>query len=308
MNTGRVRWGMSIALAMAEPSNRRHLHALSGSGTPDPEPPDDSTRIRALVELAQGGDTEAFGQLYDRYVTGVFRYVYFRVGSTQLAEDLTAETFLRALRSLHTFQWKGKDFSAWLTTIARNLINDHFKSRRVRSEFSTDSFPDRATVAQGPEEDVLASRVLRRSGNQSLDVYLKLTRRTIVTATYDTEHHVTFERLSPTLATSRSVSTRIVELGGDDRGFLWRLNSYWRYQQVGDGVLVEMRFELLDGTSTHVTVAVSGFSGEGMLEQVVDTIEGFSIVLCDLKTLLETGTSAGLVRDKAALISMAANK
>ncbi len=77
-----------------------------------------------------------------------------------------------------------------------------------------------------------------------------------------------------------------------------------------DGIQVEMRFELHDGSATHVTVAVSGFSGEGILEQAVDTIEGFSIVLCDLKTLLETGTSAGLVRDKAALITraIAANK
>ena len=69
------------------------------------------------------------------------------------------------------------------------------------------------------------------------------------------------------------------------------------------GMQVEMRFEAIDGTATHLTVAVSGFAGEGMLEQVVNTIEGFSIVLCDLKTLLETGTSAGLVRDKAALIT-----
>jgi len=159
VNEWRVRLGSAIALAVAEPNDRRHLHALSGGTNvpPDPELSDDSTRMRALVELAQGGDTEAFGQLYDRYVTGVFRYIYFRVGSTQLAEDLTAETFLRALRSLHTFQWKGKDFSAWLTTIARNLINDHFKSRRVRSEFSTDSFPDRPDTGRGPEEDVLSS-------------------------------------------------------------------------------------------------------------------------------------------------------
>ena len=158
MNEWRVRWGAAIALAVADPNEQRLSHALSGSSSVpiDPEPPDDSTRMRALVELAQGGDTEAFGQLYDRYVTGVFRYVYFRVGNSQLAEDLTAETFLRALRSLHTFQWKGKDFAAWLTTIARNLINDHFKSRRVRSEFSTDAFPDRADVRRGPDEDVLA--------------------------------------------------------------------------------------------------------------------------------------------------------
>ena len=91
-----------------------------------------------------------------------------------------------------------------------------------------------------PQEDVVESRVLRRSGTESLHVYLKLVRRAIVTATYDTEHAVTITRLSPTLAVSRSISTRIAEVGGGDRGFLWRLNSYWRYQQLPTGVLVEM--------------------------------------------------------------------
>ena len=61
-----------------------------------------------------------------------------------------------------------------------------------------------------------------------------------MTATYDTEHDVRFTRLSPPSATSRSVSTSIAEVGGSDRGFLWRLNSYWRYQQMPDGVLVDM--------------------------------------------------------------------
>ena len=52
----------------------------------------------------------------------------------------------------------------------------------------------------------------------------------------------------------------------------------------------------------------AGFAGPDLLAQATDTIEGFSIVLCDLKTLLETGRSANLVRDKAELIarSMAA--
>ena len=91
-----------------------------------------------------------------------------------------------------------------------------------------------------PQEDVLESRVLGRS-DDSLCVYLKLVRRTIITVTYDTEHQVTFQRHGPGLATSRSVSTRIVEADGRDRGFLWRLNSYWRYVQVGNDVRVELQ-------------------------------------------------------------------
>jgi hypothetical protein len=88
-----------------------------------------------------------------------------------------------------------------------------------------------------PQEDVLESRVLSRSGD-SLIVYLKLSRRALVTVTYDTEHAVTFNRLSPIAAESRSVATRIVEADGRDRGFLWRLNSYWRYEQEGDAVRI----------------------------------------------------------------------
>jgi putative flippase GtrA len=90
-----------------------------------------------------------------------------------------------------------------------------------------------------PQEDVIESRVLARHGD-SLRVYLKLVRSAIMTVTYDTEHDVTFVRHSPLLATSRSVATKIVETGGEDHGFLWRLNSYWRYRQVKGGVQVDV--------------------------------------------------------------------
>ena len=90
-----------------------------------------------------------------------------------------------------------------------------------------------------PQQDVLEARVLERSAD-SLHIYLKLVRRTIMTVTYETEHTMTFRRQSATLATSRSVATRIAELDGRDRGFLWRLNSYWRYLQVGDDVRVDL--------------------------------------------------------------------
>jgi len=50
-----------------------------------------------------------------------------------------------------------------------------------------------------------------------------------------------FRRETPTVATARSVATRIAEIGGTDHGFLWRLNSYWRYEQVAGGVLVYLR-------------------------------------------------------------------
>lgn len=90
-----------------------------------------------------------------------------------------------------------------------------------------------------PAEDILDARVLHRASD-SVRVYMKLARTALITVTYDTEHDVTFARLGRGLATSRSIATSIREEGGGDRGFLWRLNSYWTYRQVGRDVRVEL--------------------------------------------------------------------
>jgi hypothetical protein len=100
------------------------------------------------------------------------------------------------------------------------------------------------------QEDVLASRVLER-GPGRMRVFLRLQRRKFVTVVYNTEHEVTFRRHSPTRASSMSTAVRIAEVEspgtaserelppGDDRGFLWRLNAYWRYEEVAGGVIAE---------------------------------------------------------------------
>ncbi len=117
----------------------------------------EASRLIALVELARGGDAEAFGMLYDHYNTSVYRFVYYRVGSVALAEDLTSETFFRALRSMSSFKWQGKDFGAWLMTIARNLTADHYKAGRTRLEFATEDMGAHDSATEGPENAVLAS-------------------------------------------------------------------------------------------------------------------------------------------------------
>jgi RNA polymerase sigma-70 factor, ECF subfamily len=127
-----------------------------GSGyTRGPGPDGEARRIMALVELAQDGDGEAFAQLYDNYFDTVYRYIYYRVGGRAVAEDLTSETFLRALRRIGTFTWQGRDFGAWLVTIARNLVADHFKSSRFRLEVTTGEMLDANEVESSPEDCVL---------------------------------------------------------------------------------------------------------------------------------------------------------
>lgn len=101
------------------------------------------------------------------------------------------------------------------------------------------------------QEDVISSRVVSRDGD-SQKVYLRLRRTKFVTVVYDTEYDVDYARLAADRALSNSISTKIVEVEhagtprertlpeGNDRGYMWRLNSYWRYQQVPGGVLVEI--------------------------------------------------------------------
>ncbi len=114
------------------------------------------TRLIALVELARGGDKEAFGLLYDHYQASVYRFLFYRTRSATLAEDLTADTFFRALRSMNSFRWQGRDFGAWLMTIARNLMTDHYKAGRTRLELTTDDMALHDDATEGPESAVLA--------------------------------------------------------------------------------------------------------------------------------------------------------
>jgi RNA polymerase sigma-70 factor (ECF subfamily) len=89
-----------------------------------------SERERRLVESAQR-DPARFGDLYEHYFELVYAYVARRVRDRSEAEDLTAEVFHKALRSLARFKWTGAPFAAWLFRIASNMISDRAR-RAVR--------------------------------------------------------------------------------------------------------------------------------------------------------------------------------
>jgi RNA polymerase sigma-70 factor (ECF subfamily) len=118
-----------------------------------PEP--DGVDVWGLVRAAQAGDAEAFGRLYDHYVTMIHRYVYHRVGDRAMAEDVTSETFVRALRRIDSLSFQGRDVGAWLVTIARNIIRDHVKSSRYRLEVTTADMRDADRATDGPEDAVV---------------------------------------------------------------------------------------------------------------------------------------------------------
>ncbi|MCO7221181.1 sigma-70 family RNA polymerase sigma factor [Klenkia sp. PcliD-1-E] len=116
---------------------------------------EEQVAVWTLVERAQAGEAEAFGDLYDRYADMVFRYLYHRVPDRQTAEDFTSETFVRALRRIDSLSFQGRDVGAWLVTIARNIVRDHVKSSRFRLEVATADMRDADRATDGPEDAVL---------------------------------------------------------------------------------------------------------------------------------------------------------
>ena len=83
-----------------------------------------------LVRQAKSGDAEAFARLYDAYVERVSRYIYFRVSEDGDLEDLVSQVFLKAWENLDRYKMSSSPFVAWLYTIARNLVIDHYRMKK----------------------------------------------------------------------------------------------------------------------------------------------------------------------------------
>jgi len=135
--------------------------------------------VIALVDRARDGEPDAFASLYDRYVDRVYRFVLYRVsGDTALAEDITSEVFVRALRKIKGFTWQGRDVGAWFVTIARNLVLDHFKSGRFRLEVIGADLGQSTREGVVDPEDAALSRVsqadlyraIQQLGNEQQEV------------------------------------------------------------------------------------------------------------------------------------------
>jgi RNA polymerase sigma-70 factor (ECF subfamily) len=100
--------------------------------TPQSEPSD-----AILVEQAKGGDAEAFGVLYRRYVDPIYRYLFIRLGDSKEAEDLTEDVFFRSFQALGTYRERGWPFSAFLYQVTKNVLIDHYRQAKGEFELET---------------------------------------------------------------------------------------------------------------------------------------------------------------------------
>lgn len=114
----------------------------------DPEVAASELAVRALVVRSQEGDAQAFGQLYDRFQPEIVRYLTYRVGNPDTAEDLAQQVFLKAWQAIPRYQDRGVPFKAWLYRMAHNLMVDHHRTRRPTTDLEGIDIPEEPEAEQ----------------------------------------------------------------------------------------------------------------------------------------------------------------
>ena len=110
------------------------MKGFSSTSGADPKRSRKREQEHELIRRAQEGDKQAIGELYRVHVDVIYRYIWARVRDDSLAEDLTAQVFLKALEGLPTYEPSGKPFVAWLYRIAYARIVDHWRKLERRVE------------------------------------------------------------------------------------------------------------------------------------------------------------------------------
>lgn len=135
----------------------------------------------AAPESCVRPDAEAFARLYEAHVERIFTHVRARLGDPDLAEDVTAQTFLRAWQSIDRYRpLPGRPFLAWLFTIANNLVVDHYRRRRrelvgvlVEPRAGGEDDPERRALAADLQEEIRRA-IARLKPDHQLIVALRL--------------------------------------------------------------------------------------------------------------------------------------
>lgn len=113
----------------------------------------DRIEEKKLIEQARK-TPEAFGKIFDAYHDTIFGYVLRRVGNIHAAQDITAETFFKAITRLSTFRWRGISISSWLYRIATNEINQYYR-REKRASHSLNDLMDETSFDITAEVNLL---------------------------------------------------------------------------------------------------------------------------------------------------------
>ncbi len=118
----------------------------------------DEAELMELVERSKKGEAEAFGELYESMVGRIYRYIFYKVGEVEAAEDLTQEVFVRVYRKLR--QFRGGSFWAWVYTVAKNLVTDYY--RKQKPEVELEEWHDKTDGGEEKLEELELRRWLNK--------------------------------------------------------------------------------------------------------------------------------------------------
>lgn len=118
-----------------------------------------------VIKRVRKGDRAAIGALFERYHTGIFRYLYYKVGDVHTAEDLTSEVFLRLLRSLTQQRPDSLQPQAWLYKIARNLAIDYYRKHQTHQPVALEENLSLNELVDTNVEHSLNNQVLYKAVN-----------------------------------------------------------------------------------------------------------------------------------------------
>jgi len=123
-------------------------------------------KSESKTEAYRGEDTrsarETFAELYEQYLPRVFRYISYRVGNTQLAEDLTSGVFEKALTGFSSYRSDKASFSTWLLSIARHLVIDHYRAGGKRQIVPLEKVTEMSSESASPEEEAVRKEERQR--------------------------------------------------------------------------------------------------------------------------------------------------
>lgn len=116
--------------------------------------------------MSAAGETvstrETFAELYEQYLPKVFRYIQYKVNSTQLTEDLTSAVFEKALTNFSKYSSDKAAFSTWIFSIARNVVIDHYRAQGRRQTIPLEEAPEISSTDLSPEEELMKKEELKK--------------------------------------------------------------------------------------------------------------------------------------------------
>jgi len=121
----------------------------------------DLSKEKELIEEAKK-NPEVFGLLYDEFYKPIFNYILKRTTDIELTQDLTSQTFFKALKGLGKFHWQNIPFSAWLYRIATNEINNFYRKQKRIIQISLDKIPEIPSEDTPEKEIEIAEEELKK--------------------------------------------------------------------------------------------------------------------------------------------------